>query len=403
MKNNMTLGVFTVKRFAYYEGKYYTYGGFGNYIIDFSKYFEKIILLAHVENKKPPYGYYIVDISNLEIVSLPVIKGELEVLLQMRNYFKIGKQFIQKMDIVETRMPDYSGIVGAILARRYKKPLFNIIIDDWYLQAQNVSPFKKGGLGFLLKIHLFIYDWFERRLCRGEVVLAQGETCYNKHAKNARECHKILSSAHQLKDIVTELRPKFEEEKFTILNVARLNTVKNQQLILHAIAILNKEVGYKKWRLEHVGEGTKRGELERLATNLGIADCVNFNGRVKYGEELWEYFNIADTFVLSSTSEGTPKVLLESCARGLPVVASDVAGVTTTIKHKKNGYVFRSNDVNDLVKGLKIISENPEQRNLMRKEALNTAKENTLEYRNKEMVSIVANAFPHLNIKNPLS
>ena len=136
MSNNITIGIFTVKRFALYKGMYYTYGGFGNYIIDFSKYFKKVILLAHVSEIEPPYGYYLVDIPNIEIVSLPTVRGELQVLFKLRNYFKIAKNHIHKMDIIEARMPDYSGIVGAILAKKNNKPLFNIIIDDWYLQAK---------------------------------------------------------------------------------------------------------------------------------------------------------------------------------------------------------------------------------------------------------------------------
>ena len=402
MVNNVTIGIFTVKNFAYSNGKYYTYGGFGNYIIDFSKYFKKVILLAHVIEIEPPYGYYLVDIPNIEIVSLPLVRGELQVLLKLRNYFKIAKKHIHKMDIIEARMPDYSGIVGAILAKRNNKPLFNIIIDDWYLQAKNVSFFKKGGVGTLLKIHLLIYDWLERNLCKGEIVLAQGKTSYEKHFKNAKKCFKILSSAHQKKDIVNELYPKFTEDQFTILNVARLNSVKNQQLILHAVALLNKELGFNKWKIEHVGERSKKNELFKLAQKLGIEDCIRLNGRVKYGKDLWHFFNNADCFVLSSTSEGTPKVLLEACARGLPIIASDVAGVTTTIKHNKNGYVFSSNNINELVRRLKEVSENKQNRFKMRLEAIETAKENTLEYRNKEMVSIISKSFPDLNIKCPL-
>ena len=403
MGNNVTIGIFTVKNFAYSNGKYYTYGGFGNYIIDFSKYFKKVILLAHVIEIEPPYGYYLVDIPNIEIVSLPPVRGELQVLLKLRNYFKIAKNHIHKMDIIEARMPDYSGIVGAILAKKNNKPLFNIIIDDWYLQAKSVPFFKKLGLGALLKVHLFIYDFLERKLCKGEIVLAQGKTCYQKHVKNAKKCYKILSSAHQLKDITNELHPKFSKNQFTILNVGRLNTVKNQQLILHAVAILNKNFDYHKYKIEHVGEGSKKNELLKLAKKLNIESCINFNGRVKYGKDLWYFFDKADCFVLSSTSEGTPKVLLEACARGLPIIASDVAGVTTTIKHNKNGYIFPSNDINELVKRIKDISENKNDRYQMRLKAIQTAKENTLEYRNKEMISIISKSFPNLNIECPLS
>ena len=403
MKSKVTLGVFTVKRFCLYKGRYYTYGGFGNYIIDFSKYFNKIILLAHVIESKPPHGYYLVDVSNLEIVSLPYIKGELQVLLNLGKYFYIAKKYIHEMDLIQARMPDYSGIVGAVLAKVYNKPFFNVIIDDWYLQAKNVSIFKKAGLGLLLKMHLLLYDKFERMMCKGQVVLAQGETCYLKHVKHSKTCYKILSSAHNKKDIVKRISPKFNLKKYVILNVARLNSVKNQKIILKAISVLNKNENSKKWYFEHVGEGSKKRELQNLANKLGIENYVNFNGRVKYGDELWNFFDNADAFVLSSTSEGTPKVLLEACARGLPIVASDVSGVTTTIKHNVNGYIFESDNLSELVNGLDFISKNKFSRVRFQKNGIITASENTSEFRNMEMVSIISKSFPSLNIKCPFS
>ena len=116
---------------------------------------------------------------------------------------------------------------------------------------------------------------------------------------------------------------------------------------------------------------------------------------------MWKFFDKADVFVLSSTSEGTPKVLLEACARGLPIVASNVSGVTTTLNHKENGYIFQSNDVYDLVKGLKFILNSKKHREIIRKQGIKTANSNTLEYRNKEMVSIISKSFPDLNIQCP--
>ena len=42
------LGIFTVKRFHKYEGRYYTYGGFGGYLEETRKHFDKTIMIAHV-------------------------------------------------------------------------------------------------------------------------------------------------------------------------------------------------------------------------------------------------------------------------------------------------------------------------------------------------------------------
>lgn len=399
----MTLGVFTVKRFAYYEGKYYTYGGFGDYIIDFSKYFNHIILMAHVEEKKPPNGYYLVDVANIEIVSLPVVRGEWQVPFKLKAYFKVAKQYINRMDIVQARMPDYSGIVGAYLAKKNNIPLFNLIIADWHREAVNMNWKKKGGLGLFLKIYYYIYDYFERKMCENQVVLAQGDSCYDKHSKSAKECHLVLSSAHQSEDIVENVKLKFDSSPYKIINVARLNGVKNQQLIIRAIDLLNKQEGKILWKFIHVGDGPKSRELKTLVKELGLEKQVYFKGRVAHGKPLWRLYDEADVFVLSSLSEGTPKVILEAMARGIAVIAPDIPGVMTSIKHENNGYIYPTGDVKSLVNCLQELAKSPHKALLFGEKGLEIARQNTLEYRNKEMVSIVANAFPHLNIKNPLS
>ena len=73
------------------------------------------------------------------------------------------------------------------------------------------------------------------------------------------------------------------------------------------MAKLNENFDYDKYKIEHVGEELKN-ELLNLAKKLNIESCINFNGRVKYGKDLWHFFDKADCFVLSSKSEGTPKV-----------------------------------------------------------------------------------------------
>jgi glycosyltransferase involved in cell wall biosynthesis len=48
-------------------------------------------------------------------------------------------------------------------------------------------------------------------------------------------------------------------------------------------------------------------------------------------------YAIADVFVLPSLSEGSPNVLLEALAAGVPVVATEVGGVRELIEHETNG------------------------------------------------------------------
>jgi colanic acid/amylovoran biosynthesis glycosyltransferase len=112
---------------------------------------------------------------------------------------------------------------------------------------------------------------------------------------------------------------------FRILTVARLVEKKGIAYGLQAVAILAGRYG----NIEYVvaGSGPLSGALQSLAERLRIADRVKFVGAVDRDEQL-RLFAESDLFLLPSVTaedgdeEGTPTVLLEAQAAGLPVVSS---------------------------------------------------------------------------------
>lgn len=100
-----------------------------------------------------------------------------------------------------------------------------------------------------------------------------------------------------------------------IITVGSLKRQKNHALLLRAVARLDRPAN-----LMIVGEGELRGELERLARELGIADWVAMPGSTL---DIWPYYASARLFVLSSDYEGFGNVLVEALAMGLPVVSTD--------------------------------------------------------------------------------
>lgn len=109
-------------------------------------------------------------------------------------------------------------------------------------------------------------------------------------------------------------------DQFVIGWVGRLIPVKGADLFLEACAQLSDAPV----TASIVGDGVERGRLEHLSQWLGVADRVRFHGQVDDASRLFPAF---DAFVLSSRSEGTPLVLPEAIAAGVPVVATTVGGV----------------------------------------------------------------------------
>ncbi|MFN7974911.1 MAG: glycosyltransferase [Acidobacteriota bacterium] len=387
-----TLGIFTVKKLVCHRGGYWTYGGFGAYLRAILPYFGRVLLVAHVAPGGPEPGYYPIAHPKLEVVALPPTRSEVGVMAAIPRMAHIARQVVREVDVVHARMPDYTGIIGALAARRQGVPCFHQIVADWCEEARRINPWKKAGLGVALKAHLSVYDWVERRTCRGQLVFAQGQSCHAKHARLA-DAHLVVSAAHHAADLVSPAE-KFTRRPFQLLNVARLNSVKNQGLLLRVLRDLHGAGG--DWRLTLVGAGPHRSRLQRETVALGLADRVTFAGMVEPGPALWRYYDAADVFVLPSRSEGTPKVVLEAMTRGLPVVAANVSGVPTLVAHERTGLLFEDNNPDSLLNAIQRYEREPVLRQKVALAGSAFAREHTVEAETERMMRTVFARWPHL-------
>jgi glycosyltransferase involved in cell wall biosynthesis len=90
------------------------------------------------------------------------------------------------------------------------------------------------------------------------------------------------------------------------------------------------------------GQGPLRESLERQADGLGLLpDGVTFLGAVA---DLVPCYHAADLLVLASDWEGTPNVVLEAAACGLPAVVTDAGGAADVVREGETGFVRRPED-----------------------------------------------------------
>jgi glycosyltransferase involved in cell wall biosynthesis len=122
-------------------------------------------------------------------------------------------------------------------------------------------------------------------------------------------------------------------EPITAIMVATLERHKDHATLLRAVPAIRQRM--PQFRLRLAGDGKLRQELERLATELGVADAVEFLGMRRDVPELLGH---ADLFVFSTTpQEGLGTVLVEALAAGLPVVASDVPACRELLQEGTRG------------------------------------------------------------------
>ena len=144
-----------------------------------------------------------------------------------------------------------------------------------------------------------------------------------------------------------------------LTTIGRLVPWKNIQGILSAVAILAKRL--PNIRLYVIGSGPERDNLEEYVRKLDLKEHVEFTGRLAHDETL-SLVKASHAFILNSTYEGLPHVILEAQALGTPVVATNIKGTNECIENGETGLLVTPGDVDELSGAIESVIVEDEER-----------------------------------------
>ena len=151
-----------------------------------------------------------------------------------------------------------------------------------------------------------------------------------------------------------------KESEQVVIFVGSLIPVKGVQYLVEAMNTVIQH--FPEARLLLVGDGEEREYLEKLADKLNLAEHITFIGRVA-NQRVPEYLVASDLFVLPSLSEGFPNVILEAMAAGLPIVTTNVSGLSEIVKDGENGFVVETRNPQQLAEKISLLLSDTELRN----------------------------------------
>ena len=129
------------------------------------------------------------------------------------------------------------------------------------------------------------------------------------------------------------------EEDLVLINLGRLGGEKNLGELLEFFADARKKNETLKFLI--VGDGPARGDLEKQAAKLQVADDVIFTGMVP-PTEVQNYYQLGDVFVSASTSETQGLTYIEAAANGLPLLCRQDDCLADVLEEGENGYEYTS-------------------------------------------------------------
>jgi glycosyltransferase involved in cell wall biosynthesis len=206
----------------------------------------------------------------------------------------------------------------AILAKAFAPRGTRIVISERNTPSEDVKDaLPANRLGYHLAPHLY-------RHADGIIAVSAGVADdLTVTARLPRERIEVINNPVVTDSTVELAREPFPHPWFepgsppVILAVGRLTMAKDYPTLLHAFAALRTA---RNCRLLILGDGPLQQKLEALAFKLGIRADVDFGGFVV---NPYAAMSKAALLVLSSRWEGSPNVVVEAMACGLPVVSTD--------------------------------------------------------------------------------
>ena len=140
--------------------------------------------------------------------------------------------------------------------------------------------------------------------------------------------------------------------KFIVAMVASFSDYKDYETFINAsmeILLRRNDVTFL-----CVGDGYNLNVMKSIVKDE-VKDRILFTGSVEKVEEL---MTICDVGVLSTFTEGISNALLEFCASGVPVVATEGSGNQEIVLDGFNGFLCKKQDPNDLAKKILAVLDN---------------------------------------------
>jgi len=159
---------------------------------------------------------------------------------------------------------------------------------------------------------------------------------------------------------------KIESNLCRFLWVGRFIPIKNVPFLIRGFSAAYRQ--HSRIRLTLVGEGQGLNQAGELARRCGVAEAVTFTGQ-QTGEALLSHYQSADCFVITSTFDNYPNVVLEAMSCALPVIGTRVGGIPLQVKQNRTGLLVASDTDDELRDALLDMANHPEKRREMGQQA----------------------------------
>lgn len=253
----------------------------------------------------------------------------------------------KRFDLVHIH--DSTALTLAVMADHFYK------MPDFVLSKKTSFPIRSRRQ----TLFKYTYPKVRKILCVSEATRA-----VSSKAINGRERFEVIYHGTRL-DNKTGKSPfsigsqlGLPQDKILIGNIANHIEAKNLETFIQTADYLVNKRNYKNFHFVQIGSFSKRTtNLLKMRAEKGLEDHVSFLGYIPEASMFIPQFNV---MLITSENEGIPQVIYESFYHRVPVVSTEVGGISEVIESKVNGLLSPAYDFEGLGENILFLINNPQ-------------------------------------------
>lgn len=361
------------------EGRIYAHHSFGRVVDRLAANFAGVKLCVPVsEGGQDPSRDYELIATNIELVPQPYYSSTLQGLKHGTGVSSAYRRLFGAADVVFVR-----GMIPFVAVAYFHAWLRRRRVCHWIVGNPVALLRSHRRAGRFVDAGSLAYAVVDRCLTRLGRMLTNGWLVCNGGE---------LAAIHRSPRTVTTVSSTLTLDEFhgredtcgdevvQILFVGFVRPEKGVEYLLEAVGLLRLQ---REWKVVIAGPSDQfpayRLLLDEIAARTGIEDRVVWRGYVAYGPELFDCFRRSDMLVLPTLSEGTPRVLVEARANSLPVIATRVGGIPSSVEDGVDGLLVPPKDPAALAAAIERVVVDTDLRRRLIEEGRRTAQRYTLD------------------------
>ena len=334
-----------------YDGKdYYTRGPLNQEKFnEYMKYFGNMTVVSRQEDSEGKNKVFAVSKNKIQGVNFITVNSNYKGMIG-----KVKEQ-VKSTEFAIVRLPSFIGITALHYLKKYNKKYMIEVVGCAFDAFWNYGNIQ----GKMIAPIMYILNRYYIKNAEN-VLYVSNEFLQKRYPnkKNSIGCSDVNIDTI-LEEILEKRIKKIENKKKNgIIKIGLIGSLnvkyKGHEIAIKAISKLKDKYDIE---LHFLGAGDKENWKD-LIKKCNVEKNVIFNGTLPSGQEVYNWMDKLDIYIIPSSTEGMPRALIEAMSRACPCIGSDVGGIPELLE--KNMIIKRKSYIN-LMNKIDYLLENKQE------------------------------------------